>query len=108
MNTSGSEDWLQRLSVLFLMAMLVGYSANASAIDLGHHDAVPTSNVEHATEPVIDVPEATGHLIRRFAEAVAGVERPDGFKALVASTAFFMAGRGIRRACTNCFAAISR
>ena len=77
MNTSGSEDWLQRLSVLFLMAMLVGYSANASAIDLGHwHDAVPTSNVEHATEPVIDVPEATVHLIRRLAEAAAGSERP--------------------------------
>ncbi|KAG9089363.1 hypothetical protein FRC06_001589, partial [Ceratobasidium sp. 370] len=34
-NASGTDDVLQRLAVLWLMALLIGYTANASAIKLG-------------------------------------------------------------------------
>ncbi|KAH7106780.1 hypothetical protein BKA62DRAFT_611499 [Auriculariales sp. MPI-PUGE-AT-0066] len=95
MNQSGTDDTVTRLTVLFLMAVLVGYSANASAInfDFGH-----TSN-EAAAEATPAATEAIGEaaheLIRR---ATSSEEAPavDGRQALVAATAFFMAGRGIR------------
>ena len=97
MNQSGTDDLVTRFSVLYLMAILVGYSANASAIDLTHH---VSATAEAAAETVAsNVTETVGHLVRRAAEAAATEDHADGYKALVASTAFFMAGRGLRRRC---------
>ncbi|KAH7106753.1 hypothetical protein BKA62DRAFT_684984 [Auriculariales sp. MPI-PUGE-AT-0066] len=107
MNQSGTDDVVTRVTVLFLMAALVGYSANASAInfDFGHTSeegsAVAAGEASNATEAAPEAAQAVGEavheLIRRAATGEGGEEHPvDGRLALVASAAFFMVGRGLR------------
>ncbi|CAE6472537.1 unnamed protein product [Rhizoctonia solani] len=87
-NASGTDDVLQRLAVLWLMALLVGYTANASAIQLG-------STV--STEATTSVHVTLGNVLAGVsnepstAEAVATHHARD--PALVTATAFFLVAK---------------
>lgn len=85
MNQSGTDDITVRLNVLLLMAVLVGYSANASAIHIG---SSATSEVSSRVEYAAEV------LSRRIADDDVSAFASD--KALVAAVAFFIVGRGSR------------
>ncbi|KAG9090640.1 hypothetical protein FRC06_000947, partial [Ceratobasidium sp. 370] len=91
-NASGTDDVLQRLGVLWLMALLVGYTANASAIKLGS----PAS-----TEMGSEGAEAAVHAIARGILAeIEPSTAPEAHSshherdpALVTATAFFLVGK---------------
>ncbi|EJD45797.1 hypothetical protein AURDEDRAFT_184694 [Auricularia subglabra TFB-10046 SS5] len=82
MNQSGTDDITVRINVLLLMAILVGYSANASAIHFG----APVEG-EAVSEPHV----VATTLARRAGHASGGRDH-----ALVAAVAFFIVGRGVR------------
>ncbi|KEP47321.1 Low temperature requirement protein LtrA [Rhizoctonia solani 123E] len=88
-NASGTDDVLQRLAVLWLMALLVGYTANASAIQLG------TPQSTEASTGAVHV--ALGTILAGVsnepstAEAVATHYARD--PALVTATAFFLVAK---------------
>ncbi|KAF8594592.1 hypothetical protein BDV93DRAFT_549179 [Ceratobasidium sp. AG-I] len=87
-NASGTDDILQRLSVLWLMALLVGYTANASAIKLGTPES--TEAAAEAVHAVVrgvlaeSEPSSTAHAISSHYERD---------PALVTATAFFLVGK---------------
>ncbi|KAG9088493.1 hypothetical protein FS749_002127 [Ceratobasidium sp. UAMH 11750] len=91
-NASGTDDVLQRIGVLWLMAFLVGYTANAFAIKLGS----PAS-----TEAGSGGAEAALHAIARGILAeVKPSATPEAHSshyerdpALVTATAFFLVGK---------------
>ncbi|KAG8748183.1 hypothetical protein FRC12_013902 [Ceratobasidium sp. 428] len=91
-NASGTDDVLQRLGVLWLMALLVGYTANASAIQLGS-----PASTEGAAEAAV-------HAVARgiFAEIEPAAAEGEHLTpsshyerdpALVTATAFFLVGK---------------
>ncbi|CAE6481996.1 unnamed protein product [Rhizoctonia solani] len=88
-NASGTDDIIQRLAVLWLMALLVGYTANASAIRLGTPQSTEMSTGA--------VHVALGNVLAEFsgepstAEAVAAHDARD--PALVTATAFFLVAK---------------
>ncbi|CAE6458086.1 hypothetical protein ACGC1H_006833 [Rhizoctonia solani] len=88
-NASGTDDVLQRLAVLWLMALLVGYTANASAIQLG------TPQSTEASTGAVHV--ALGNVLAGVSsepstgEAVASHYARD--PALVTATAFFLVAK---------------
>ncbi|KAF8598975.1 hypothetical protein BDV93DRAFT_526376 [Ceratobasidium sp. AG-I] len=87
-NASGTDDILQRVAVLWLMALLIGYTANASAIRLGSPESAKA-----ASEPVAVIARA----ILAEASPSAGTEAPlDPYArdpALVATVAFFLVAK---------------
>ncbi|QRV83039.1 low temperature requirement protein LtrA [Ceratobasidium sp. AG-Ba] len=93
-NASGTDDVLQRLAVLWLMALLVGYTANASAIKLGSPSHESTEAVSETVHAV-----ARGVLAEVSAEpSTAGAEQGHlshyaRDPALVTATAFFLVGK---------------
>ncbi|CUA75353.1 hypothetical protein RSOLAG22IIIB_05858 [Rhizoctonia solani] len=88
-NASGTDDIIQRLAVLWLMALLVVYTANASAIQLG------TPQSTEASTGAIHV--ALGDVLAEVSgepstgEAVAAHYARD--PALVTATAFFLVAK---------------
>ncbi|KAF8748993.1 Bacterial low temperature requirement A protein (LtrA) [Rhizoctonia solani] len=88
-NASGTDDVLQRLAVLWLMALLVGYTANASAIQLGAHESTEASTgaVHVALGSIL---AEAGHE-PSTAEAVSSHYARD--PALVTATAFFLVAK---------------
>ncbi|KAF8672052.1 Bacterial low temperature requirement A protein (LtrA) [Rhizoctonia solani] len=88
-NASGTDDVLQRLAVLWLMALLVGYTANASAIQLGAHESTEASTgaVHVALGSIL---AEAGHE-PNTAEAVSSHYARD--PALVTATAFFLVAK---------------
>lgn len=82
MNQSGTDDMTVRINVLLLMAILVGYSANASAIHFG-----AALEAEPSTESHV----AASALMQRADHSSSGQDH-----ALVAAVAFFIVGRGVR------------
>lgn len=87
-NASGTDDVLQRLSVLWLMALLVGYTANASAIKLGTPQSTEavTEAVHAVVRGVLAEPEPSS-----AAEALSSHYERD--PALVTATVFFLVGK---------------
>ncbi|KAG8711188.1 hypothetical protein FRC11_003430 [Ceratobasidium sp. 423] len=91
-NASGTDDILQRIAVLWLMALLVGYTANASAIQLGSNISTEASTgavhvaLGSVLAEVVNEP-STG-------EAVATHYARD--PALVTATAFFLVAKFTR------------
>ncbi|CUA75340.1 hypothetical protein RSOLAG22IIIB_05843 [Rhizoctonia solani] len=88
-NASGTDDILQRLAVLWLMALLVGYTANASAILPGAPQSAEASTgaVHVALGNVLA--QASGE--QSTSEAVASRYTRD--PALVTATAFFLVAK---------------
>ncbi|KAG8734701.1 hypothetical protein FRC10_011524, partial [Ceratobasidium sp. 414] len=89
-NASGTDDVLQRLAVLWLMALLIGYTANASAIKLGSPESTSASSST--------IRSITGNV---FAETgpnpLSGASHTRD-PALVAAVAFFLVGKLSRAA----------
>lgn len=88
-NYSGTDDILQRVCILILMALLIGYTANASAISIGASDTTSsevttTTTGEHAARAVEPALE----------EATSTSGRQD--KAIVAATAFYLVSKVMR------------
>ncbi|PVG04111.1 hypothetical protein CPB86DRAFT_778353 [Serendipita vermifera] len=92
LNASGTDDILQRVGILFLMALLVGYTANATAISI----AYPNSEFHSTTESTTT--EETTHALTASILAVAeeGVSAVRRDPALVTATVFYLIGRAFR------------
>ncbi|KAH7320370.1 hypothetical protein B0J17DRAFT_298607 [Rhizoctonia solani] len=88
-NASGTDDVLQRLAVLWLMALLVGYTANASAIQLGTHESTEAST--GGVHVVLGNVLAGAAGEHSTGEAVASHYARD--PALVTATAFFLVAK---------------
>ncbi|KAM0746513.1 hypothetical protein T439DRAFT_329623 [Meredithblackwellia eburnea MCA 4105] len=97
LNQSGVDDISQRINTLATMICLIGYSANASAIEVGHHAAVSTTSEGGATL------EAVHRLLVRATEAAATgaeaatAEAHEGQqRAVVAAITFFLVAKAFR------------
>ncbi|CCO36216.1 hypothetical protein RSOLAG1IB_08478 [Rhizoctonia solani AG-1 IB] len=88
-NASGTDDVLQRLAVLWLMALLVGYTANASAIQLGTQQSTEAST--GGVHVVLGSVLAEVAHEPSTAEAVSSHYARD--PALVTATAFFLVAK---------------
>ncbi|KAG8768193.1 hypothetical protein FRC15_005271, partial [Serendipita sp. 397] len=93
-NASGTDDVLQRAGVLFMMALLLGYTANASAITLFYKGSegettVPTTEASPASE-------AGGHLLAAVAAEAGSAIVGHRDAALVTATVFFLIAKAFR------------
>ncbi|CCA67754.1 hypothetical protein PIIN_01578 [Serendipita indica DSM 11827] len=89
-NASGTDDVLQRVGVLYMMALLLGYTANASAITLGNHGGNQSTSTESTAG------ESTTHAILAAVLAEGGTSAHTSDTALVTATAFFLLAKGLR------------
>ncbi|PVG04558.1 hypothetical protein CPB86DRAFT_777843 [Serendipita vermifera] len=90
-NASGTDDIIQRVGILYMMALLVGYTANASAISLAYGSPEGTHETTETS--------FTNETIHALTSSILAVEAPGMSKrdaALVTATVFYLLGRGLR------------
>lgn len=89
-NASGTDDILQRVGVLYMMALLIGYTANASAISVFLPENVETHS-STGGESVVE------HIARAVSsEEITPVASGERDPALVTAVVFYLLARGLR------------
>ncbi|CAG7847789.1 SubName: Full=Uncharacterized protein {ECO:0000313/EMBL:CCA71182.1} [Serendipita indica DSM 11827] len=90
-NASGTDDILQRAGILYMMALLIGYTANASAISIAY--PVESAGEAATTEGVT---EAVSHVLAAVLGESGTTMKSGRDMAIVAATVFYLLGRALR------------